>query len=366
MFYHLLKSKFTTSFLGLGFLLMAVWPAVSFLSAAEPSIFLEGRYTSGSKTGQVPSGGLEQNTNLQLEATFDGGSPSLCQTGPLSYQLWRTMAHALGGNTNNLEYLAKGSGDNLFFTYNFNSGPSGQENVYQAIFYCWSSGDNPAAALGTAVQWRSAWFNQTTVGGACNLSSAYWSRSAAKVNEKVEMSVTGTQGCQGRSLTFEIWATGVGGSQKGAVSGAFSSSGQAPFTVKKEWTASQEGEFFFKARVPDPNGALLNSGTLNVSGAASGGGTGTGSASFSFPNPTGVEEVEDLVETIWEWLYTIATPIAVIVIVFAGILMLGAGGNIQRFEQGKKMLTWAVIGLAVIFLGGGLISLVQSFLELGQ
>lgn len=49
-------------------------------------------------------------------------------------------------------------------------------------------------------------------------------------------------------------------------------------------------------------------------------------------------------------LYTLAMPIAAIMIVYGGIMMMIAGGNESRFTQGKSAATAAVIGLVIALL----------------
>jgi len=64
------------------------------------------------------------------------------------------------------------------------------------------------------------------------------------------------------------------------------------------------------------------------------------------------------------WLRIIVLPIVVIVIVISGIMMMSAGKDLAKFTQGKKMLTWAVVGLVVILIGEGFTKLIESIIEL--
>lgn len=108
------------------------------------------------------------------------------------------------------------------------------------------------------------------------------------------------------------------------------------------------------------------------SGDASGGGTGGGGGgtstttkySFNLENPIGAESFQDLVNIIGKWIFNLAIPIAVIIIIYAGVLMLTAGGNPTKFQEGAQALWYAVIGLAVVLIGKGFVTLVQSILSL--
>ncbi len=88
---------------------------------------------------------------------------------------------------------------------------------------------------------------------------------------------------------------------------------------------------------------------------------------FSVPNPLqgGANTVAELVGIIVKWIFSIAIPIAVAVIVYSGILFLTSKGNPAQVTKARQMLQYAVIGLAVILIGSGFISLIKSILELG-
>jgi len=295
-----------------------------------------------------------------LVAGFEG-SDELCQTGALPYRLFRTMAHAKNGNLSNVEYLAKGDGSD--FEFEFNSGPAGQKNIYWPIFFCWSSGV-PEVALGTAKQWTSPErFEQDTVGGRCNLSNAHWSSTSVKVGDEINMSVDGTLGCKGRDFKFELWRGGTAlfSRMETTIDAVFPSAGNGPYTVSKTWKITSDNNYLFKARVPDPNGALAVSAELNPSG---GGGTEDKSVSLEFKNPLAANDFRELIDALLSWIFWLSIPIAVIIIIYAGIVMAGSGGNPEKFGHGKKILLWAVIGLAVIFIGRGFIALIESVLNL--
>lgn len=94
------------------------------------------------------------------------------------------------------------------------------------------------------------------------------------------------------------------------------------------------------------------------------GGGGTTTQTFNLPNPIGVENFQDLINIIGKWIFNLAIPIAVIIIIYAGVLMLTAGGNPANFQKGAKALWYAVLGLAVVLIGKGFVTLIQSILSL--
>ncbi|MEK7582770.1 MAG: pilin, partial [Patescibacteria group bacterium] len=92
------------------------------------------------------------------------------------------------------------------------------------------------------------------------------------------------------------------------------------------------------------------------------------SFNFKFDNPLGGGEQNllDLINTISRWIFNLAIPIAVIFIIYGGILFLTAGANPTNVDEGKKILKYAVIGLAIVFIGRGFVSLVHSVIKLGD
>ena len=118
--------------------------------------------------------------------------------------------------------------------------------------------------------------------------------------------------------------------------------------------------------------ACINNACVNVQGTGSDscstnsdctGGAG-GSQNFDIPNPIGINTFEELVNVIGTWIFNLAIPIAVIIIIYAGVIMLTSGGNPGRFKKGMDALRWAVIGLAVVLIGKGFVSLIKSILSL--
>ncbi|MBI2669832.1 MAG: hypothetical protein HYX20_01655 [Candidatus Yanofskybacteria bacterium] len=99
-------------------------------------------------------------------------------------------------------------------------------------------------------------------------------------------------------------------------------------------------------------------------GAGGTGGGGTGGGGIELPNPIGINTFGELVKVIGLWIFNLAIPIAVIVIIYAGILMLTAGGNPGKFQKGAKALWYAVLGLAIVFIGEGFVTLIESILSL--
>lgn len=89
--------------------------------------------------------------------------------------------------------------------------------------------------------------------------------------------------------------------------------------------------------------------------------------SFNIENPLkgGASDFTSLVKIIAQWIFNLAIPIAVAMIVYSGILFLTAQGEPGKVTKAKDVLKYAVIGLAIILIGSGFVTLIQSILELG-
>lgn len=62
------------------------------------------------------------------------------------------------------------------------------------------------------------------------------------------------------------------------------------------------------------------------------------------------------------WILGVVGGLALLMFIYGGVMLLISGGNQQRVEQGRQILTNAVIGLVVVFLTYMIISLVLSAL----
>ena len=82
----------------------------------------------------------------------------------------------------------------------------------------------------------------------------------------------------------------------------------------------------------------------------------------SIPNPLTATSFTDLIGGIIVWIRNIGVVIAVIAIIYAGFLFMTSGGNEEKVTTAKKTLVWALIGLAILIMGGAWISLIENIL----
>lgn len=97
-----------------------------------------------------------------------------------------------------------------------------------------------------------------------------------------------------------------------------------------------------------------------------GGGGPNSGANLDFPPPYQTQTITDLLDGILTFALQIGIPIAVIVIVYAGIMFLFARGDSGKVTKARAILLYAVIGLAVIFIGKGFLTLIENILDLAS
>lgn len=83
----------------------------------------------------------------------------------------------------------------------------------------------------------------------------------------------------------------------------------------------------------------------------------------STTSPTGIIDLLDLVA---KWILNISIPIAVALIIYGGILYMTGGVQPAKISKANNIFKQVAIGLSVIFIGKGFISLIKSILEIGS
>lgn len=118
----------------------------------------------------------------------------------------------------------------------------------------------------------------------------------------------------------------------------------------------------------DPTGGNPAGNGGSTGGTGSGGGE-SGSdykgidLGFNITPPGGVpNDLPGFLDAITKIIFNISIPIAVILIIISGILMLTSRGNTAQVAMAKNYLKYTIIGLFVILIGRGFITLVLSII----
>ena len=90
------------------------------------------------------------------------------------------------------------------------------------------------------------------------------------------------------------------------------------------------------------------------------GGTGSG---ITLPNPLGeTGTIPELLEKIVGWLILIASPIAAGMIIYGAFQILFAAGDPEKFKTGKRTILYTIVAYAIIFIGWGIVSIIEDVL----
>ncbi len=111
-------------------------------------------------------------------------------------------------------------------------------------------------------------------------------------------------------------------------------------------------------------------GTSSIDGGCGGGTGGNGGGTtqdiiydIGKYNPLGGEKnILNVVILISTWIFNLALGIVTALIIYAGVRFLISRGNVGEVEQAKKMLWYILVGLAIVLIGKGIISLIASIL----
>ena len=81
---------------------------------------------------------------------------------------------------------------------------------------------------------------------------------------------------------------------------------------------------------------------------------------FGLINPLACNTIPECIEKIIGFIFWVAMAIVPIIIIIAGFLFLTSGGDPEKVRTAKGIILWAVIGLFIILLAKGIISLIKT------
>ncbi|MEK7627393.1 MAG: hypothetical protein AAB397_02310 [Patescibacteria group bacterium] len=87
------------------------------------------------------------------------------------------------------------------------------------------------------------------------------------------------------------------------------------------------------------------------------------STTIEYPNPLETDEIIDIVERVADYFYYIAIALIPIMVIYTSILFFTAGGNDQQVAKARKTFIWLMIGVAVLLIGQGFITLIKDMLS---
>jgi len=81
---------------------------------------------------------------------------------------------------------------------------------------------------------------------------------------------------------------------------------------------------------------------------------------IEFQNPLQYDTFGELIDKIMDFIFVLAVVAAPLVIIVGALQLLTSGGDPKKTGAGKNMITYALIGLAIILLARGLIAMIQQ------
>ncbi len=88
-------------------------------------------------------------------------------------------------------------------------------------------------------------------------------------------------------------------------------------------------------------------------------------AAATFTNPLPSTDINFLIGTVIKGMLGLSGGIALLVFVWAGMMMMLSGGNPDKVKKAKGSLVWATIGLVVIFTAYTLVATLISAISTG-
>lgn len=81
---------------------------------------------------------------------------------------------------------------------------------------------------------------------------------------------------------------------------------------------------------------------------------------FDIFNPLGITNLEEFIKRLFESITLLATPIVVIMIVWAAYLFVTSAGEKDKLTQARKTILWAVVGYGILLIADGLVFIVYD------
>lgn len=82
----------------------------------------------------------------------------------------------------------------------------------------------------------------------------------------------------------------------------------------------------------------------------------------SYDNPIVANNIVEFIQQAVILLFTITFPLVILLIIIGGYVMVTSGGIPSRFDKGKKIVIWALVGFAIAAASRGIIALVEMII----
>ena len=82
-----------------------------------------------------------------------------------------------------------------------------------------------------------------------------------------------------------------------------------------------------------------------------------------FENPIEATSVQAIIKGISDWAWDIGFALAVLMMIVGAFYLITATGDPEKVNTGKKIITWTIIGIIVLFLSTQIITLIENILK---
>jgi type IV secretory pathway VirB2 component (pilin) len=79
-------------------------------------------------------------------------------------------------------------------------------------------------------------------------------------------------------------------------------------------------------------------------------------------NPLEFESLEALLNAIIDFLIKIGAPLAVIMIIYAGLVWMFAAGAPEKISKARSIIIWTIVGYSIILVAKGILLVIESVL----
>ena len=83
---------------------------------------------------------------------------------------------------------------------------------------------------------------------------------------------------------------------------------------------------------------------------------------IEIPNPLKVTSISSLIDRIVDYVIGIASIILPLVIIFGAYQMLWSGGDLEKIISGRKTITYAIIGFALVLISKGITMIIAELM----
>jgi len=110
-------------------------------------------------------------------------------------------------------------------------------------------------------------------------------------------------------------------------------------------------------------GAGAGAGPGTGTGPGTGPGTGAGT-SVIFESPIGTTDFDEMLTRVLSWIWPISMAVAVLMVIIGAYSLVFSGGSPEKITTGRKIIVYALIGLAIITIARGIVALIGVILGL--